>query len=526
MNKAVLIRNLPRLFALVALIIIFGVFRQYGVTFDEPRQQDYAEMAYHYYETHGQNTEAFSYFNMKYYGAAFEVFTVLCGKLLPLDTYDVRHLCNGLVGLLGCMAVYQIGVLMRARWLGLIAAALLFMNPSWFGHMFNNSKDIPFAAGYMWSLYFLLRILRELPKLNVGAIFGLGVAYGFTLGVRIGGLVFIGVIGFACLFATVLPCSFNLNGERRQKQTFWHSMLQVAVVLGCALTLAYVVMLLCWPWAQDAPLLHPIEAIQKMAKFDDWPGTVLFAGKSVDAVNLPRSYLFHYFLIKTPFTYLLGCAVAFFMFIYAVFIKRKRLTFSVSSLIVLAMSVCIPVVATLVKHSTLYDGLRHFLFAIPILSIIAAAGYLKLCRGVGYRWLRYALLSAGCIAFCMQMTTFVKLHPYQYVYYNELVGGVAGAQHMYEMDYWAASYKEGVETLEAIVDADGLETNTSVKIYVDGPFLSATPYFPASFELAGPGEAAYGITHTRWGLDQSMPGKRVAQIERCGAVLTVIHKLK
>jgi len=42
----------------------------------------------------------------------------------------------------------------------------------------------------------------------------------------------------------------------------------------------------------------------------------------------------------------------------------------------------------------------------------------------------------------------VKLHPYQYVYFNRLVGGgLANAAQRYEADYWGASYREGVEAL-------------------------------------------------------------------------------
>jgi hypothetical protein len=36
----------------------------------------------------------------------------------------------------------------------------------------------------------------------------------------------------------------------------------------------------------------------------------------------------------------------------------------------------------------------------------------------------------------------VKLYPYEYVYYNSLVGGPAGALKRYEMDYWRISLRE------------------------------------------------------------------------------------
>jgi hypothetical protein len=38
----------------------------------------------------------------------------------------------------------------------------------------------------------------------------------------------------------------------------------------------------------------------------------------------------------------------------------------------------------------------------------------------------------------------VRLHPYQSSYFNEFVGGVAGAEGRYETDYWISSYREAM----------------------------------------------------------------------------------
>src|SRR2546430_12034356 len=42
----------------------------------------------------------------------------------------------------------------------------------------------------------------------------------------------------------------------------------------------------------------------------------------------------------------------------------------------------------------------------------------------------------------------VRLFPYDYLYFNELVGGIQGANGKYEMDYWAKSLKEAVTWLK------------------------------------------------------------------------------
>jgi hypothetical protein len=44
----------------------------------------------------------------------------------------------------------------------------------------------------------------------------------------------------------------------------------------------------------------------------------------------------------------------------------------------------------------------------------------------------------------------VRLHPYEYVYYNNLIGGLDGAAHRFEMDYWGTSFKEAMEYINLV----------------------------------------------------------------------------
>ena len=56
--------------------------------------------------------------------------------------------------------------------------------------MFNNPKDIPFAVGGIWSVYYLCRIAPLLPNAPFSLSIRYGIAIGLALGVRIGGLLF------------------------------------------------------------------------------------------------------------------------------------------------------------------------------------------------------------------------------------------------------------------------------------------------------------------------------------------------
>ena len=39
----------------------------------------------------------------------------------------------------------------------------------------------------------------------------------------------------------------------------------------------------------------------------------------------------------------------------------------------------------------------------------------------------------------------VRLHPYQYAYFNRLAGGVRGANGQYMLDYWGLAFKQAAE---------------------------------------------------------------------------------
>ena len=45
--------------------------------------------------------------------------------------------------------------------------------------------------------------------------------------------------------------------------------------------------------------------------------------------------------------------------------------------------------------------------------------------------------------------TLVRLHPYEYLFYNSIVGGLEGASRHYDLDYWFGSMPEANARLEA-----------------------------------------------------------------------------
>ena len=115
----------------------------------------------------------------------------------------------------------------------------------------------------------------------------------------------------------------------------------------------------------------------------------------------------------------------------------------------------------------------------------------------------------------------VSLHPYQYVYYNRLVGGLAGANGRFETDYWGESYREAVLRLSAHLEEETgsaalAEQARRYRVFVEGPRASATYYFSANLDYVDrPDDADFIISFTRYSAHREhRAAKELIRIER------------
>ena len=65
-----------------------------------------------------------------------------------------------LFGVAGC---WKLGRVLGGPRAGFLALIFLLLTPNYYGQMFNNPKDIPFAVGAVWATYYMVRILPSLP---------------------------------------------------------------------------------------------------------------------------------------------------------------------------------------------------------------------------------------------------------------------------------------------------------------------------------------------------------------------------
>ena len=127
----------------IQLVLVIFTSRDYGITIDEPPHAYYGKHIVHWYLSGFEEDDFLNAGNMLFYGGLFDTLVHPLTVISPFDIHDTRHLCNALVGLLGIVATYKLGAYLGSPLTGLLAALFLIFTPRFYGHSFNNPKDIP-----------------------------------------------------------------------------------------------------------------------------------------------------------------------------------------------------------------------------------------------------------------------------------------------------------------------------------------------------------------------------------------------
>jgi len=119
----------------------------------------------------------------------------------------------------------------------------------------------------------------------------------------------------------------------------------------------------------------------------------------------------------------------------------------------LVLGLIVTLVPNALSGSPKYNGVRLFLPAFPFLAALAGGGYAWVERGLmqllkadAEQKRRLSVLAAaalGALLLYPGANGVIRTHPYQLAYYNELVGGTAGATRRgFETIYWGQVLKE------------------------------------------------------------------------------------
>jgi hypothetical protein len=271
---------------------------------------------------------------------------------------------------------------------------------------------------------------------------------------------------------------------------------------------------LTWPYLWSDPIGHFSESLQTMTKYP-WYGKVLFNGQYYDPTNLPYSYLPVLLLLQLtePIWVLFIIGLIQLTVTFKVTVNSKHL------LTLTLLWFVFPLLGFIFTRAKLYDNFRQIFFILPPVFLLAGVELESILARLTKPALR---LSLAGVLLLPGLIAGVRLHPYQYVYYNNLIQNPNGK---FELDYWAISYREAMEYVNSVAPA-----NTNVM--VAGPGQAADLYARADLTVLSDDVPTaepfdYAIITTRYDFDQTLcPDAQVVYvIERNGLVLTVIKKI-
>ena len=503
-------------------LLILCTFLHYGLTWDEEHSKINGEIALHWYASGFADPSQLTTFNYHLYGSFFNLLARFAAAVSPLGFYETSHFLIALFGLLTVFGVYRIGTRIAGPMGGFFSALFLALTPVFYGHSFNNPKDIPLTALFVLSLDCMLGLYESLPKPTRALLIRLGVLIGLTLGVRVGGLILFGYLAVLCL---------GWLGARRQLSL--KKGIALVQPLLWVLAIGWGVMLVFWPYAELSPLLNPFRALSESTHFA-WNLTVFFEGQYISAMQLPWRYLPTWFAIQLPEFYFISLAAG--IFLGFRFLKQKNFSLKKRDQLIQIAFLCFafvfPLSVAIIFKSTVYDGMRHFLFVLPVLTLLAGVSLAKTFKsGIPLQCKQVvAALVAGSLI--LTVVDMVQLHPYEYVYFNRLVaGGLAKASERFETDYWGDSYKEG---LEWVAKNYHPVANGKIRIancrnssrFMTGYPIEQDPTLRERFVAVNPEDQPNVLLAiTRWGCSKT-PGRVLHVVERQNTPLLYVIETK
>ena len=460
--------------AAVALV----TFRDYGLGWDDYTHSQYGDLLLALYTSGFRDTRALSFVNLYLYGGGFDMAAALLAKVLPFDLFETRRLAGAAIGLIGLFATWRIARRIGGPLAGVLALILLATCPLYYGHMFINPKDAPFAVAMAVFLLGLVRLLDEYPKPSAATLAIAGTGFGLSIGSRI--MAGFGVITAVASIGLQVLIDARYHGLRAALAPLRGLLLRLIP----AAILAYAVMGLVWPWGVANPL-NPIRAIETFSHFFEKPWHELYGGERITPPDMPRSYVLVLMGLKLPEIFSLLAAAGVIGALVAVF-RPALLPRTRTVLFAIALAALLPIAITVITRPAMYNGIRHFAFVLPPLAVaggLAGAWIAERATRFGRAASRIlAVIFAAGIA--LPVIGMARLHPYEYVFFNQLIGGARGAQPLYMLDYWGLALKQAGNALRDTLTARGEAppAGQTWKIAVCGPHPPARIALGERFE--------------------------------------------
>jgi len=436
---------------LIVFNILVGLFihDDFGLTWDEPYFYGYGDALGYAYSPTEWFSGHFDLYNSygpsaddhKTRGPAYLLLArgfVYGLEALGSNYASAWHLVNFLFFQLGIYFLYRLSKRWMSSSAAFFASAFFSFQPLLWGHAFINPKDPPFLTFFLASIclgFEMVDAIEQDSKNKTKKMFLAAFVLGIATSIRI----------LAPLAGVLVFVYFIVSMAGKNNWPAWRTFIYYGII-------AIIVMIATWPFLWEALFKNFLNVFILMS---DNPTTlaVLFDGKVYSASDLPRKYLptIMSITLTEPTWPLFGFG---FLAGYWKILKNRGADFrkQITSLSLIFSYFLIVLAYVLIRKPAMYDGMRHFFFILPPIFIFIGFSFEFLIGKLSpllfsHKWL-YA--SLGILFVLPGINGIIRLHPYEYAYYNAFVGGTDGAFRSYETDYWLTCYKDAVKEINKL----------------------------------------------------------------------------
>ncbi len=413
------------IFTALYFIIAFTTYKSYSITADEQyryeRGREFLQIIKHK-PTLTKHTQIYVDPD------AYYIYPMLLNIFNPSFSYETFHLENMIFAFGTFIAFYALVYLATRNKKSSIAAVLmLYLSPTFSGHLAFNPIDISFTTFYMISLL-LIYLWGEQRKMYLLVLLGITIA--LTQSIRLIGLSLYVVLGMYELYTYIIKVD-------RQNWKLWLKENSPKYFVMLAVSTALVASI--WQLQGVNYFQQFSYQLSVNSNFNQWDNIIWYMGRYIYKDQRPWHYLFVYLTITTPIYILVG----FLMSILSIkeLVKNKIFFLIISSVLLnLVLYACI--------QPVIYNTLRHFSYLIPQITMAAFLFFFEFFRTKGYKITKKLLLALILINVSFVIMDIGRLFPHQYSYFNELVGGVSHQYKNFETEYWGTSYKDAAEWIK------------------------------------------------------------------------------
>jgi len=439
------------IFLAIFFSISFLIYKDFGATIDEFIVYTRGDYFYHKvvgndpYLQKGFVVNDSDNFVLHYYNSTYPALLYIINNDGSYETY---HLLNIIFASFSFVAVYEMLLLTYKKWqYAILGPIFLFFTPRFLGHIPANPKDIPFATCY---LIVLLLILYHKKFQSLLSILLIGLFIGLTASLR--------VLGFGLIFIYLIYILLESRNEKNFLKKFPDNIYSFFLVSF----ISFSVLMMSIPYIGADPFNHTLELL-KINKSYPWEGVSLLFGMKYTKENFSINYVPIWIAISTPISILL-------LSIRSIGNSFKNISKLKK---ILLISLAVQIIFLMVIKPFVYNGIRHYLFIFPQLGILAVIGLIELTK---WRKIFVVVCLLIFIDFGIIAYQYIKIHPYQYVYFNIFGSLNRDVTRDFDFDYWASSDRKSLEWLKK---------NTKIenpKIYMCSASTSLKTYFPEAID--------------------------------------------